>query len=733
VGSQAPSIYRFGLFEVDSRSGEVRKSGVRIKLQDQPFQVLLKLLEQPGSIVSREDLHVALWQGDTFVDFDAGLNTVMRRLRDGLGDLAENPTLIETVPRRGYRFIAPVEKIEAPVETGIPGAPAIHSSPVTVPPLGHSSRQEPGDSSAGRNRPAFLLRGRVWLLLAVFGAVLLILVVLVSVQTSPVSDSPLRFKQITHDGVAKSGPLLSDGTRIYFSELTPSGRALVQVAATGGEVIPLPTVLQNPRLCSMSPEGNEMLTLAGKGEPPLPLWMLPVAGDSPRRIGAILASDAAWCPDPELLVYSAGHDIFVVRKDGTRPQKLLTAEGFPTGLCWSPDGQRLRFHTWDPAPSSLTLWELRKDGTDLRPLLPSSSALKFSSGGVWNGATGAFFFQAQAGSEDRTDVWSIPPIGRRVLWTSATPVRLTSGPLSFSSPAVNSDNPKELFVLGTAPRAELVRLDSSSGRFLPYLGGISAEGVDFSRDGRWIAYIAYPGGDLWRCRVDGTERRRLTFPPVRAFLPRWSPDGRSIAFVDVSKRTWTIQLISSEGTGLKQLSPAGQSASDPTWSPDGDRLAFGGVDLTHADNPSEFFIQVLHLASGQVTRVTTLPGSNGLFSPRWSPSGRHMAAINAASELTVLNLSNGRDTFTLTGYKAGFPSWSRDGDFIYFQDRTNPEVPSQILRLFLPSREVETVIELEGIGRLPLGTFASWSGLTPDDAPLLCRDISVQEVYSVRW
>jgi len=294
---------------------------------------------------------------------------------------------------------------------------------------------------------------------------------------------------------------------------------------------------------------------------------------------------------------------------------------------------------------------------------------------------------------------------------------------------VNPDNPRELFVLGTSPKAELVRFDSSSGRFLPYLGGISAEGVDFSRDGRWIAFTAYPGGALWRCRIDGADRRQLTFPPLRAFLPRWSADGGSIAFVDISKEPWTIRLISAEGTGLRQVSPAGEAASDPTWSPTGNRLAFGGVDLTHSDRPSEFAIHVLDLGSGQ---VTTLPGSTGLFSPRWSPDGRHIAAINPASELAILNLA-GQGTFTLEGFKAGFPSWSSRGDSLYFQDRANSEFPGRILRLSLSNREVETVVELKGVGRLPLGTFASWTGLSPDDAPLLSRDISVQEVYSVRW
>ena len=101
---------RFGVFEVDPQAGELRKSGVKVKVQDQPFQVLTALLERPGQLVSRDELRQRVWAADTFVDFDRGLNKAMNRLRDVLGDPAENPTFIETVPRRGYRFIARVER-----------------------------------------------------------------------------------------------------------------------------------------------------------------------------------------------------------------------------------------------------------------------------------------------------------------------------------------------------------------------------------------------------------------------------------------------------------------------------------------------------------------------------------------------------------------------------------------------------------------------------------------------
>src|SRR5437899_12473245 len=106
-------MYRFGAFQVDPRAHELRRSGIRIKIQEQSFVVLLKLLEHPGELVTREELRGALWPADTFVDFDTGLNTVIKRLREALGDSAEVPTYIETVPKRGYRFIAPVESISS--------------------------------------------------------------------------------------------------------------------------------------------------------------------------------------------------------------------------------------------------------------------------------------------------------------------------------------------------------------------------------------------------------------------------------------------------------------------------------------------------------------------------------------------------------------------------------------------------------------------------------------------
>jgi DNA-binding winged helix-turn-helix (wHTH) protein len=110
--AQSNGILRFGVFEVDLRSGELRKQGIRVKLQDQPFLVLKLLLQRSGELVTREELRLQIWAADTFVDFDNGLNTSINKLREALGDSADSPRFIETLPRHGYRFIAPVTAVD---------------------------------------------------------------------------------------------------------------------------------------------------------------------------------------------------------------------------------------------------------------------------------------------------------------------------------------------------------------------------------------------------------------------------------------------------------------------------------------------------------------------------------------------------------------------------------------------------------------------------------------------
>jgi Tol biopolymer transport system component len=177
-----------------------------------------------------------------------------------------------------------------------------------------------------------------------------------------------------------------------------------------------------------------------------------------------------------------------------------------------------------------------------------------------------------------SNIWIMPD--RSEWWRKASPqpVQLTTGPLQFNQPLPSRDG-KKLFVIGIQPRAELVRYDARSGVLVPYLGGISAGDVDFSRDGQWVTFVSYPDGALWRGKLDGSARLQLTYPPMQTALAHWSPDGKQIAFSGTAPgKPWKIFLISTDGGTPQPVTSDEAVETDPTWSSDGNLLAFGHHD-----------------------------------------------------------------------------------------------------------------------------------------------------------
>ena len=181
---------------------------------------------------------------------------------------------------------------------------------------------------------------------------------------------------------------------------------------------------------------------------------------------------------------------------------------------------------------------------------------------------------------------------------------------------------KRLFAIGVQERGELLRYDTRSRQFQPYLSGTWADGLDFSRDGEWIAYIVWPEGTLWRSKRDGSELLRLTSPSAFAATPRWSPDGKQIAFVAWKDGKSGIYVTSAEGGTPQELVSEGPGLIDPTWSPDGNSLAFGRNPWMQL---STIEIRIFDVAD---RKLRTLTGSEGLFMPRWSPDGRYLAAAS---------------------------------------------------------------------------------------------------------
>jgi Tol biopolymer transport system component/DNA-binding winged helix-turn-helix (wHTH) protein len=699
------NIVRFGLFELDLQARELRKSGIRIKLQEQPFQILSLLLERPGEIVTREELQKRLWPGDTFVDFDLSLNSAVKKLRQALNDDSENPRFIETLYRRGYRFIgsadgvARLEVVQSP--NGILGQP----EPTELTPTKAAS-----SAPTARHRKPLLLLGTL-LLLGLAAVVWL---------GKPQPPRVLGYTQITHDRRFKGG-IVTDGERLYFLELDGDHFVVAQVSASGGETAILPTPFANVAVGDISPDGSSLLVADFKGTGISALWSLPLPAGTPRRIGDLAPMSAAWSPDGSELVFSKDSEIYLAKSDGTDANKLATAHARVFHPRFSPDGNRLRFDVYDTRTASSEIWEVKRDGTGLRALLPGWNPTPQECCGKWTRDGKYYVFQSFR--KGANNIWALAEKG---YWFGghAEPVQLTNGPLDFSYPVPSRDG-KRIFSFGSQPRNELLRLDPKAG-LVPYFGGISATDLAFSPDGQWVAYVSVPERTLCRSRIDGSEPLQLTSTSMHATLPRWSPDGKQIVFMGRTINTnYRAYLISASAGEPRELIPGAEIGFDPGWSPDGKSVILA---LNEADLPGGSGISILDLAS---KKLSPLPASQDLFSPRWSPDGKYIAAITKDSQkLMLFEPSTQKWTELATLPAIGFPSWSRDGQYLYF-DTTFTEDPG-FFRVRISDRKLEKLLSLKGMRRFR-GEFGSWTGLAPDDSPLLARDISSQEIYALDW
>jgi Tol biopolymer transport system component len=262
---------------------------------------------------------------------------------------------------------------------------------------------------------------------------------------------------------------------------------------------------------------------------------------------------------------------------------------------------------------------------------------------------------------------------------------------------------------------------------LQFLSGISAGELDFSRDGKWVTYVSYPDYALWRSRVDGSDPLQLTFPPISADLPRWSPDGTQIAFMDAELgRPLKIFLISPQGGAPQELLPESRNQVDPVWSADGKQIAFGRVGLV--GSTEKLAIQVVDISTHH---VSVIPGSENLFSPRWSPDGRHLAALPEDSKKLVLfDFKTGKWSDWINETEAiGFPTWSRDGNYLYY-DTISTGRPT-FRRVGVGKTRSELVVDLKDLRRYSLTLVGAWSGLAPDGSSLFVRDLSTDEIYSL--
>jgi eukaryotic-like serine/threonine-protein kinase len=528
--------------------------------------------------------------------------------------------------------------------------------------------------------------------------------------------------QVTTDGQEKSGAA-TDGARLYFSE---SGQ-IFQVSTAGGEIVPIHESVDDIFPVDISRDRSRLLVLNKSFVPEgNAAWTLPVLGGAARRLGNVVATDASWSADGDRLAYTSGKDLYIASADGAEPRRLVTADGTASWPRWSPDGSRLRF-TVNGANGS-AIWEIAADGSRLHPLLTSWNNPPAECCGSWTFDGRYFVFQSSRGGV--ADIWAMREAGSLFRRVNHQPVQLTSGPTSTFAPLPSTDG-NQIFVRTIQPRGQLVRFDAKSGEYDSLFPGappgIQGTGLDFSRDGKWIAYMSYPDGSLWRSRPDGSERSQLTYPPLLAYMPRWSPDGSRIAFMgQMPGKPWQLYIVSAQGGSPQQLIPDQRDQADPTWSPDGNSLAFGGQAVSEKDAARVNAVRLLDL---RTRSVTVIPGSEGLWSPRWAPVGGRLAAMsNDGNELFVYDFTT-HAWSKLAKASIGYPTWSHNGDSIFFLNHLAGG--DQVFRVSVATRKLEEVTDLKNFHGAPF-LIGYWFGLAPDDSPLLIRDAGIWDFHALR-
>jgi Tol biopolymer transport system component/DNA-binding winged helix-turn-helix (wHTH) protein len=702
------AIFRFADVEVREREFSLTKAGEALAVEPKAFRVLLILLRNPGKLIPKQELLDAVW-GDAAVT-ENSLSRAVALLRKVLGDEARTPRFIETVATVGYRWVGRVEAVEDPSGAG----------PVVDPPVAARDGQTAGAGSAttpagvaavraGRSRWRWVIDAGLVVVLVLAGGLWYL--------SRPLPPPRITaYTQITHDGRNKylGG---TDGNRIYFTQMSPN--AIFQIGVNGGETAPVPISLPGTisQLADISPDGSSaLIAMKEEGHETNPMWVVPLLGGAATRLGD--GAGESFSPDGASVIYSnLKGDIFVVRTDGTENHKLASVGTVAGNFSWSPDGKAIRFD------KDGLLWEMSSDGSGVHRLLPNWNEQGRQCCGSWTPGGHFFVFWLRNPSRPGSEIWALEEGHRPFRRRPSEPVRLTTGPMRWGWPLPSRDGEK-IFAEGITLRGELSRIEPKTGSPEPFLGGISAEFVSFSGDGKSVAYVSFPEGILWKSDRDGSNRVRLSGPPNYPGNPRWSPDSKQILFSSALPDGHSaIYLVSADGGNPQKLLPEYDvDKSDANWSPDGKRILFDWGVLNSP--PEKRDLRILDLDSRQ---ITSIPGSTGLWSSRWSPDGRYIAAlIYPQTELRIFDVKTQRWASLATGGDVEFPSFSHDSRFMYFLRYGRDQ---GVFRIPVTGGKAERVVD--GTQWHTTGYFGYSMSLDPTDAPLILRDVGSNDIYAL--
>jgi Tol biopolymer transport system component/DNA-binding winged helix-turn-helix (wHTH) protein len=679
-------VIRFATFEVDLQAQELRKGGLRLKLSGQPFQVLAILLEQPGVVVTREELQKRLWP-DTFVDVDHNLNTAINKIREALGDSSENPRFVETLPRRGYRFVAPI------TANGTAAATVTHTP---------ENRSTSVPKTVARMRP---------LLASGFLAALIVLVAgalwIYKRGKTPEPPPQRTLTRITFDDGLQSEPTWSpDGRYIAYSS-DRGGKVDIWVQQiSGGDPIQITKGPGHHWQPDWSHDGKYIAYRSENDEGGL--YIVPALGGAglERKISSF-GYYPRWSPDNSQIMFRAystwmvSDGTFVMDVDRGTPKRVLAEFDhgqniFVISAAWHPDGKRISFWGWEQGADP-SFWTMPATGgrairSEIAPKIlkqfgnvlanagdfESRMDLEFS----WSPSAEAIYFERAFRGARNLWKMSVDP---NTLKATAIE-RLTTGPEYDTRLALSPDGRKLAFTGGTRRiRAWLFPFDATRGRLRGPGQAVTSPGAEawaenLSQDGKKLAYCSVRGGkwDLWvKSLSDDREAPIVADDHQRAF-PQWSPDGTRLAYLREDKyspESKQIMIWSSQNRQEEALTALSTKVPLPfDWSPDGKRLL---TTLENSDSHRWGIWLMPAIVTGfprgpEARNITSHP-TYDLAQPHYSPDGRWIVfeaikeSTKVESTLYVMPALGGAWVRVTEGrYWDDKPRWSPDGKTIYF-------------------------------------------------------------------
>jgi Tol biopolymer transport system component/DNA-binding winged helix-turn-helix (wHTH) protein len=626
---------KFGAYEADLHTHELWKHGTRVKLIGQPFEILAVLVKRPGQLVTREELRAQLWPGDTFVDFNHGLNAAVNKLRDALCDSADDPRYIETLPRRGYRFVATVESA-APMfeaarnpgslEAGQAGSHApleLAAPPVAVVEM---ASETPAASPIFANLPTSMKR-RPWLRYAAYAAGaaagLWLIVALLQFhgenkeKQAKEAQAPGTLTPLTSLSDRTCNPAFSpDGSRVAFRrESFVPGTSGIWVKQIGGEQLIQLTNGGADSSPVWSPDGRSVAFSRLSGQQRT-IYEVPASGGAARALYASSLipghAEIDWSPDGETIAFAAkgrqGSSAIFLLSLGNRTARQLTTPSTVDedwGPAFSPDGNRIAF------VRSRNVVVIPAEGGEIQRL--TQEPVRVLGSPAW-APEGQWIIFA-AGGGDRAGLWRISTSGG-----PAAPIREAGN--TVWNPAVSKRGFRLAIELLSSARSidqlDLYPPGQTARTLVTAVSGENA-GQQLSPDGKKLVFQSDRTGglDLWVSDRDGQNPIQLTAMGT-AGTPRWSPDGKEIAFDVGLGRDWrearAIFLVNVDGGTPRPLVQDSYSNPVPSWSRDGDWIYFA------SNRSGSWQVWKIQKSGGVPVQVT----KEGGFFAAESPDGQYL-------------------------------------------------------------------------------------------------------------